>query len=77
MGRIYRGKNKKTMVVVQVYFPVAQYSTTSKAESYSQALGVKSAAVTQETPAGRWRLGMAPPKFDTGATSEATADGRS
>ena len=30
LGRIYRGKNKKTMVVVQVYFPDAQYSSTSK-----------------------------------------------
>ena len=65
LGRIYRGKNKKTMVVVQVYFPDAQYSSTSKAESYSQLLGVKAAAVTQGTPAGRWRLGMAPPKPDT------------
>ena len=65
LGRIYRGKNKKTMVVVQVYFPDAQYSSTSNAESYSQLLGVKAAAVTQGTPAGRWRLGMAPPKPDT------------
>ena len=61
LGRIYRGKNKKTMVVVQVYFSDAQYSATSKAESYSQLLGVKAAAVTQGTPAGRWRLGMVPP----------------
>jgi len=53
LGRIYRGKNKKTMVVVQVYFPDAQYSSTSNAGSYSQLLGVKAAAVTQGTPAGR------------------------
>ena len=65
LGRIYRGKNKKTMVVVQVYFPDAQYSSTSKAESYSQLLGAKAAVVTQGTPAGRWRLGMAPPKPDS------------
>ena len=65
LGRIYRGKNKKTMVVAQVYFPNAQYSSTSKAESYSQLLGAKAAAVTQGTLAGRWRLGMAPPKPDS------------
>ena len=65
LGRIYRGKNKKTMVVVQVYFPDAQYSSTSKAESYSQLLGAKAAVVTQGTPAGRCRLGMAPPKPDS------------
>ena len=65
LGRIYRGKNKKTMVVVQVYFPDAHYSITSTAESYSQLLGVKAAAVTQGTPAGRWRLGTAPPKPDS------------
>ena len=53
------------MVVVQVYFPGAQYNSTSKAESYSQLLGAKAAVVTQETPAGRWRLGMAPPKPDS------------
>ena len=50
---------------MKVYFPDAQYSITSKAESYSQLLGVKAAAVTQGTPAGRWRLGMAPPKPDS------------
>ena len=53
------------MVAVQVYFPDAQYSHTSKAESYSQLLGAKAAVVTQGTPAGRWRLGMAPPKPDS------------
>ena len=64
LGRIYRGKNKKTMVVVQVYFLAAQYSSTSTAESYSQLLGAKAAVVvTQGTPAGRWRLGMAPPNW--------------
>ena len=52
-------------MVVQVYFPDARYDATSKAESYSQLLGVKAAAVTQGTPAGRWRLGMAPPKPDS------------
>ena len=64
LGRIYGGKNKKTVVVVQVYFPDAQCSITSNAESYSQLLGVKAAAVTQGTPAGRWRLEMAPSKPD-------------
>ena len=34
------------LVLVQVYFPDAQYSTTTKAESYSQLLGVKAAVVT-------------------------------
>ena len=41
------------MVAVQVYFPDAQYSSTSKAESYSQLPGAKAAAVTQGTPTGR------------------------
>ena len=31
LGRIYRGKNKKTMVAVQVHFSDAQCSITSKA----------------------------------------------
>ena len=53
------------MVVVQVYFPDAHYSSTSKAESYSQLLGAKAAVVTQGTPAGKWRLGMAPSKPDS------------
>ena len=65
LGRIHRGENKKTMVVVQVYFPDAQYNSTSNAESYSQLLEAKAAVVTQGTPAGRWRLGMAPPKPDS------------
>ena len=65
LGRIYRGKYKKTMVVVQVYFPDAQYNSTSEAESYSQLLGAKAAMVAKGTPAGRWRLGMAPPKPDS------------
>ena len=51
LGRIYRGKNKKTVVVVQVYFPDAHYSSTSKAESYSQLLGAKAALVTPGTTA--------------------------
>ena len=49
-------------MVVQVYFPYAQYNSTSKAESYSQLLGAKAAVGTHGTPAGRWQLGMAPPK---------------
>ena len=53
------------MVVVQVYFPDTQYNSTSEAESYSQLLGAKAAMVTKGTPAGRWRLGMAPPKPDS------------
>ena len=65
LGRIYIGNNKKTMVVVQVYFPDAKYISTRKAESYSQLLGVTAAAVTQETSTGRFRLGMAPPKPDS------------
>ena len=54
-----------TIFAAQVYFPDAQYSSTSNAESYSQLLGAKAAAVTQGTPAGRWCLGMAPPKPDS------------
>ena len=65
LGRIYRGKHKKTMVVMQVYFPDAQYNSTREAESYSQLLGAKAAMVMKGTPAGRWRLGMAPPKPDS------------
>ena len=60
LGRIHRGKNKKRWWWRRSTFLNAQYSATSKAESYSQLLGVKAAAVTQGTPAGRLRLGEGP-----------------
>ena len=53
------------MVVVQTYFPDAQYSEgDATREDYSQLLGVRAAAVKDGTPEGRWRLSMQPMKPD-------------
>ena len=80
LGRIYRGKNKKTMVVVQVYFPDAQYSSASNAESYSQLLpgrgeggGGDTGDAGGEVAAGD---GAAEAGHSATSASEATADGR-
>ena len=77
LGRIYRGKNKKTMVVVQVYFPNAQCSITSKTESYSQLPRGESGSDDAGNAGGKVAIGdgTAETGLDTGATSEATADG--
>ena len=63
MGRIYRGKNKKMMVVVLAYFPDAEFDPDDAAcQNYSRLLGWRASKVTEGTPVGRWRLRMPPPK---------------
>ena len=77
LGRIYRGKNKKTMVVVQVYFPDAQYSSTSKAESYSQLLWGEGGGSDAGNAGGKVAIGDGTAEAGHGAAAapEATADG--
>ena len=44
-GRVYRGASKKTMVVVETYFPGATYEASDAArEDYSQMLGARAKA---------------------------------
>jgi hypothetical protein len=63
VGRIYRGKNKKMVVVVQAYFPDAEFDPDDAGcQNYSQLLGWRASKVIEGTPAGRWRLRMPPPK---------------
>ena len=63
IGRIYRGASKKTMVVIETYFPDATYEADNTArEDYSQTLGARAAAALPGVSAARWKHGAAPPK---------------
>ena len=63
IGRVYRGASKKTMVVVEAYFPGATYETSDAArEDYSQMLGPRAAAALPGDSATRWKRGAKPPK---------------
>ena len=63
IGRVYRGASKKTMVVVETYFPDATYeSDNATREDYSQTLGARAAAALPGVSATRWKRGAAPPK---------------
>ena len=54
VGRIYRGAAGKTMVVVETYFPDAQYDNLDATrEDYSQMLGARAATAPDGVPALR------------------------
>ena len=63
IGRVYRGASKKTMVVIETYFPDAAYEADNTSrEDYSQTLGARAAAALPGVSAARWKHGAAPPK---------------
>ena len=63
IGRVYRGASKKTMVVIEAYFPDAAYEADNATrEDYSQTLGARAAAALPGVSAARWKHGAAPPK---------------
>ena len=63
IGRVYRGASKKTMVVIEAYFPGATYEANDAArEDYSQTLGTRAAAALPGAPVARWKRGAKPPK---------------
>ena len=63
IGRVYRGASKKTMVVIETYFPDATYEADNVTrEDYSQTLGARAAAALPGVSVARWKHGAAPPK---------------
>ena len=63
VGRVYRGASKKTMVVIETYFPDATYeSDNATREDYSQTLGARAAAAPPGASATRWKRDATPPK---------------
>ena len=63
IGRVYRGASKKTMVVIEAYFPGATYEANDATrEDYSQTLGSRAAAALPGASLTRWMRGAKPPK---------------
>ena len=63
VARIYRGASKKTMVVVETYFPGAPYEASDAArEENSQMLSARAAAAPPGVSAARWKRDAKPPK---------------
>ena len=63
-------KSSTRRLSVGVYVPASRIDRENAKVNiatfwYGEVLGAKAAAVTQGTPAGRWRLEMAPPKPDS------------